>query len=172
MSVVFYNHYHNSFKKQLPKIFRDKVKVMMGIDLSYPLPKVAVNKIYSHGWRNHITVTEPHEYYDIKSIKHSSGHNFAIVTLWKAADFNSNIDTMCLPEDPSRDSYTEQGFVLGFGYTKDFRDNAEAIGLHLQKQRTLVKQSFDTIDVTKSCRKKLGSFALPSKEGSFVWMEM
>lgn len=154
----------------------------MGVAFSYRLPNVRVENAWSCtggtggcGWVKKIIVTEVQKYYDIEAVKHSSKHRFAIVKLRKPAVVNTNIGPLCLPEDPSRDSYSEQGIVFGFGYRKDFRNTAAAEKVYKLKQRTIVKQSFDSIDVTKTCRNNFGSFALESvfkRTGWAGWMEM
>ena len=152
---------------------------MMGSDFSYPLPNVDVEKIGPFGnpgrYVNKVTVTEKHPYLDIKSLNHSPKHRFAIVTLSISVVPTTKIGPLCLPEDPSRNTYREQGTVFGFGYRESFLDIAKGTDPHRQKQRTIVSQTYDTIDVTKSCRKEFGSFALESKwkrEGWAGWMEM
>ena len=152
---------------------------MMGTDFSYPLPNVDVEKIGPFGnpgrYVNKVTVTEKHPYLDIKSLNHSPKHRFAIVTLSISVVPTTKIGPLCLPEDPSRNTYREQGTVLGFGYTKAFFDTVAETDVHKQKQRTIVSQTFDNIKVTKSCRETFLSFAHESRfkrEGWAGWMEM
>ena len=154
---------------------------MMGTDVSYPLPGVTWKKVQSCPvgrpcrWANKVTVTEQHPYLSIKSLNYDPKHRFAIVTMMNPVPFDGNTGPLCLPEVPSRDSYREQGTVLGFGYTKAFFDTVAETDVHKQKQRTIVSQTFDNIKVTKSCRETFLSFAHESRfkrEGWAGWMEM
>ena len=160
----------------------NKIKVLFGIGVSFPHPKVPFILIDPNAFR----VYEYENYRSISAIKPSPFDNFCIVTLSEPVNFNNwnKLAPLCLTKKPIKefDEIKGNGRIFGFGYNEVFHDvfNSDA-DKHRMNQRQVKELKNIEIRSTSNCQfdkwdRVKSSFALKRlldvNRGPYVWLEM
>ena len=126
------------------------MKVLVGNDVSFRLPKIVQCTRPDCKDRIPLQVYEKDIFLDVDTIKFSPDTHFSILTLKESVEFSENLHPLCLPEIDGSQKDEFRGTVLGFGYNKDFQKYLVGIAKKgILKERQMKRRKLNVMSSTK-----------------------